>query len=219
MQLRMIKTFKTLPVLSSRMKFSALFLTVVTIFGCSSVGKIAYGYKDLSYANDRDLQRWSERMNKNNVCLVGHLDSVYIREYVKISQNPVFRKAMAQFIVVMAFRNDQCRSITSSCYFGGFPNLRWDNGTFNQFPFVGAVNDTICEKIRLSELLGWANLNLSDSIVHKETIVVLSGNTLIRQSRRLIETLMKQYPDKSLILVNNDNSLYYLYDNLNLIKV
>lgn len=204
--------------LFNKLKISLLLVLMITMPACFKVGKIAYGYKELTYADDRDLKRWSQRLNRNNVGLVGHIDSAYIIEFIKVSKNPFFRKAMAQFIVIMAFRDDQCRSITSNCYFGGFPNLRWDNGTFRHFPFVSAVQDSICQKIRLSDLLGWADIHLSDSIAHKETIVVLSGNTLIRQSRRLIKTLVKQYPDKSLILLNNDNALYFLHGNISLIR-
>ncbi|NBP06718.1 MAG: hypothetical protein EBV15_10990, partial [Bacteroidetes bacterium] len=192
-------------------------LIVISIFpmvACTTMGKIAYGYKDLERLDERSEARWKKRISRQQVQMIGTLDSSYMVEMMNLSRNKQFLKAMGQFIVVMAYDSNQCMSISSNCYFGGFPNLNWKNGTFDSFPFRSAIKDSICRRLKLPLLLKQSNLKYDSINYVKNYIVVLSGNSLIRQTRRLIKTLNKDYPQVNIIVLNNDNALYYLFNRL-----
>ena len=191
---------------------------LMNISSCTSIAKIVYGYKDLQPLSQHELARWTAQTNRLNSYKSGSVDTAFIQNIFMRSSNPLYQKVMAQFIVVMAFDSGYCRSIKSNCYFGGFPNLKWDDGTWEQFPFRSAITDSICRELTLFNVLHSTDLDLKTIEYNNKCLIILCGNSLKRQSHRLIKTINKKYPDVNLFLLNNDNFLFYLINNPNILK-
>lgn len=185
---------------------------------CTTMGKIAYGYRDLKSLSENDYKKWVRKTDGIISGPKGLLDTSFVKNIMLLSKSPGYRKALGQFVVIMAFDSGRCRSISSNCYFGGFPNLKWDNGTFNKFPFYSALDDSLCKKIEISDLLASSRIDVTNLNVQSKIIIVACGNTLQRQSRRLFRILKKTYININIIVLNNDNYLYYLHYNSNVIN-
>lgn len=202
--------------LLSRIKIFIL-VNFFPIVACSTMGKKAYGYKELNLLNEYKTKKWSTKIKNLHPYKIGFVDTSFTQNILLVSKNPMYQKAMAQFIVVMAFDSGYCRSIKSNCYFGGFPNIKWNDGTFDEFPFSSAFPDTICGQIYMEKVI--RSTNIVDSIdYYAKSIVVLCGNTFYRQSRRMINLISKKYPEINIFILNNDNYIYFLMENPNIFR-
>lgn len=199
-------------------KFYWILIIILPIGACTSIGKVLYGYRDLNHLDSNALVTWQKKQQKNGAETASYVDSDYVKYVISLSKDKFFRKAMFQFIVALSFDQDTCQSISSNCYFGGFPNIKWDNGSFDSFHPKNFMPDSICKKITLHKFLRLGNLMLDDNAVKNKTIVIICGNTFRRQSKRLVHLVNEKYPQCKRIILNNDNALYYLYSSSYLVK-
>jgi len=185
---------------------------------CTTMGKISYGYRDLKSLSENDYKKWVRKTEGIISGPKGLLDTSFVKNIMLLSKSPGYRKALGQFVVIMAFDSGICKSISSNCYFGGFPNLKWDNGTFNKFPFYSALDDSLCKKIELRNLLASSRIDVNNLHMQSKIIIVICGNSFQRQSRRLLRVLKKTYNNINIMVLNNDNYLYYLHYNSNVVN-